>query len=121
MAHPSPPSSQPQPSGHDALAALYRDYAKSLPRRVRRIGDALRASRRAPGDARSLEKARTLAHRLRGTAGSYGFEAVSAAAGRVEDAIRRAAGAPGGEHNTAWSEVWAALREAEARSAEVGK
>ncbi len=32
-------------------------------------------------------RARSAAHRLRGTAGLYGFTAVGAAAGRVEDAL----------------------------------
>lgn len=31
--------------------------------------------------------ARTLVHRLRGAAGSYGFESVSASAGRIEDLL----------------------------------
>ena len=91
----------------DPLTALRVDYAHRLPGRVRKVALALRACRRAPGDARLLDRARTLAHRLRGTAGSYGFPAVGAAAGRVEDAILRAA----------WDEADSALRDTEALAA----
>jgi HPt (histidine-containing phosphotransfer) domain-containing protein len=92
------------PAVRDPLTALRVDYAERLPGRVRRIGRALRASRRAPGDAELRERARSLAHRLRGTAGSYGLPAVGAAAGRIEDALARAS----------WDEIEAALRDAEA-------
>jgi HPt (histidine-containing phosphotransfer) domain-containing protein len=88
----------------DPLTALRVDYAERLPARVRRIARALRASRRAPGDAELRERARVLAHRLRGTAGSYGLPAVGAAAGRIEDALGR----------SSWDEIEAALRDAEA-------
>jgi hypothetical protein len=75
-----------------------------LPGRVRRIARAVRASRRAPGDADLRERARLLAHKLRGTAGSYGHPAVGTAAGRVEEALGRGA----------WDEIEAALSDAEA-------
>ena len=88
----------------DPLAAIHRDYAQRLPSRVRRLARAARAARGAPDDARAALRARDLAHTLRGTAGSYGFAAIAAAAGRVEDALRRAD----------WDEIDAALRDAEA-------
>jgi HPt (histidine-containing phosphotransfer) domain-containing protein len=91
-------------AARDALAALRVEYARRLPARVRKVARALGAYRRAPGDAVLLERARSLAHRLRGTAGSYGFAAVGAAAGRVEDGILRAA----------WDDVDSALRDTEA-------
>lgn len=94
-------------AAHDALTALRAEYARRLPSRVRRVALALGACRRAPGDALRLERARALAHRLRGTAGSYGFAAVGAAAGRVEDGIVR----------LAWDEIDSALRETEALAA----
>jgi chemotaxis protein histidine kinase CheA len=94
-------------AAREALAALRIDYARRLPGRVRQVARALRALRRTPGDARLLERARALAHRLRGTAGSYGFAAVGAAAGRVEDGILRAA----------WGEIDSALRDTETLAA----
>jgi hypothetical protein len=102
----------------DALTALRTDYALALPGRVRSLAQALRAWRRAPGSEAHMERARELAHRLRGTAGSYGFPAVGLAAGRVEDAVLRTAGDPGEAHTSAWGELWSALRDAEALAAE---
>jgi hypothetical protein len=107
------PSAPPRLTGLDALTALRVDYALALPGRVRRLATALRAWRRAPGTFALLERARALAHRLRGTAGSYGFAAVGQAAGRIEIALFHTTGAPGQAHAAAWDEIWSALREAE--------
>jgi diguanylate cyclase (GGDEF)-like protein len=50
-----------------------------------------------------------LAHRLRGTAGSYGFRDVGAAAGRLEDSLAVAGGRAA--RSDSWEAVDAALRE----------
>lgn len=94
------------------LDTLRRGYARGLPRRVRRLAAALRAWRCAPEDTRAQlrEEAQTLAHRLRGTASSYGYAEVGAATGRVEDALRRGA---------AWEQIADALRDAQALAADV--
>jgi HPt (histidine-containing phosphotransfer) domain-containing protein len=55
-----------------------------------------------------------LAHKLHGTAGSYGFPEVGEAARRIEAAVRTVEGTPGEDHTAAWGEVWTSLREAEA-------
>jgi HPt (histidine-containing phosphotransfer) domain-containing protein len=74
--------------GHDdvqaALAVLRTDYAARLPALIQSLLDLVEEAGERPGVA---EEARLLAHRLRGTAGSYGFVDVSEAAGRIEDAI----------------------------------
>jgi CheY-like chemotaxis protein len=109
------PSTAPAPEP-DPLAALHAGYARGLPRRLRRLAAALRAWRRAPEDARARlhEEARTLAHRLRGTASSYGYAEIGDATGRVEDALRRASGAGTEAGDVAWDQIASALREAEA-------
>jgi hypothetical protein len=107
------PAAPPKLTGLDALTALKVDYALALPGRVRRLATALRAWRRAPGTFAHLERARALAHRLRGTAGSYGFAAVGQAAGRIEIALFHTTGAPSEAHAAAWDEIWSALRAAE--------
>src|SRR5262249_14660824 len=107
------PAAPPELTGLDALTALRVDYALALPGRVRRLATALRALRRAPGTLAHLERARVLAHRLRGTAGSYGFAALGQAAGRIETALFHTTGAPNEAHTAAWDEIWSALREAE--------
>lgn len=62
-----------------ALAELRREYARELPAKVSAIVEALARNDRAT--------ATLLAHRLRGTAGSYGFAEVSAAAATIEAAL----------------------------------
>ena len=64
------------------LARLSADYARDLPARVAELREA--HARGAAGAADLCEGA----HRLRGTAGSYGFAEISALAGRLEDALR---------------------------------
>lgn len=75
----------------DKLAELRRVYVASLPLKLDEIFAAM--TRRAFGDTRSL------AHRLRGTAGSYGLPAISAAAGAIEDRMDT------GEEHAIWSEL----------------
>jgi hypothetical protein len=62
-----------------------------LRRRLRELVRALRAWARAPKGARDAQRqgAEALAHRLRGTSGSYGLRSFSAAVGVVEEALRR--------------------------------
>ncbi len=93
---PSESSRPPEPAGEGALLSLAQHprfrglverYVASFPELVERISQLERRG--------ELEEVRTLVHRLRGTAASYGFPAVSQAAGRCEDAIR--AGAPRAE------------------------
>src|SRR5262245_21446832 len=68
---------------HPRFRGLVERYVASLPDMVARI--------RALEQRGELEEVRTLVHRLRGTAASYGFPGVSQAAGRCEDAIRAGA------------------------------
>ena len=67
-----------------ALAALRRGYAAELPDLVRSLAARMEEAATRPS---ALDQARREAHRLRGTAGSYGFAAVGEAAGRIEDAL----------------------------------
>ncbi len=66
----------------DAVAALMRAFGVKLPARLAALEDALALAR--TGDAEGLGAARRLAHKLHGTAGSYGYAAVSVAAGNLE-------------------------------------
>jgi HPt (histidine-containing phosphotransfer) domain-containing protein len=62
-----------------ALDAARAEYAAELPDLVRAL--------LARIEQAAADEARSQAHRLRGTAGSYGFAAVSDVAGRIEDAL----------------------------------
>ena len=68
----------------DVMAELRAEYAVELPA----IVAALAALIGRAGEGReAAARARAAAHRLRGTAGSYGFREVGVAAGEVEEAI----------------------------------
>jgi DNA-binding response OmpR family regulator/HPt (histidine-containing phosphotransfer) domain-containing protein len=72
------------PTSLPGLDDLVNEYTESLPQRIAELRDALRGAESSP---EALGHALRLAHRLRGTAGTYGFEAVSAAAGEIEDSL----------------------------------
>ncbi len=90
-AAPAPVEVEVDDSPMAALEALRRDYLASLPEKLAALEIALAAYREAPTAKDRLEAARTQAHKLRGTAGSYGFLEVSEAAGWIEDALLGAA------------------------------
>jgi histidine phosphotransfer protein HptB len=62
------------------LGELVRLFVAEMPERV--------AMLLARSDAAEWEELRRTAHQLRGAAGSYGFDPITPAAGRVEDSIR---------------------------------
>jgi CheY-like chemotaxis protein len=94
------------PEGLSAgLAAQRAAYVANLPRRVEVLAAALERARADRG-IDTLEDARTLAHKLRGSAGSHGMDRLSEEAGRIEEALRRAGGVHGED---AWDQVDRAL------------
>jgi CheY-like chemotaxis protein len=90
----------------DALAAQRAAYMANLPRRVELLAAALDKARAEAG-TETLEAARTLAHKLRGSAGSHGLPGLSEAAGRIEAALRAAAAADGADLQ--WEPIDAAM------------
>jgi diguanylate cyclase (GGDEF)-like protein len=70
-----------------ALQALRAEYAKSLSGKVRELAHAVHQVRAHPRDDSLLRAAAAQGHRLRGTAGSYGFGAVSDAVARLESVL----------------------------------
>lgn len=70
----------------DRYAALCRAYAARLPARLAELRGQIEAARATPG-VDALATARDAAHKLHGTAGSYGFAEVTAAFGALERAI----------------------------------
>jgi HPt (histidine-containing phosphotransfer) domain-containing protein len=70
----------------EILAALREGYAADLPALVASLAASIDLARREPS-AESLRAARDQAHRIHGTAGSYGFAAAGKAAGRIEVAL----------------------------------
>jgi HPt (histidine-containing phosphotransfer) domain-containing protein len=88
------------------LAEARRHYAASLPEKV--------AELRALLDRQAWSEARRAAHKLRGSAGTYGFVALSDAAGAVEDLlIESSAGLDVDARNRASASIEAALNAAQ--------
>jgi diguanylate cyclase (GGDEF)-like protein len=77
----------------DELAALRRAYAEGLSEKMSELSRAV--DEIGSGTAGAAEQARMLSHRLRGTAGSYGFEELGELAGQIEDSVRDAGSSSG--------------------------
>jgi HPt (histidine-containing phosphotransfer) domain-containing protein len=65
------------------VARATRDYTLSLPSKMRALAAAIARAR--TGDLEALVVARSLAHRLHGTAGCYGFRELGTIAAIVDD------------------------------------
>ncbi len=105
---------RPTPSVEEAFRNLKSEYARNLPQKLRDLAGLCRQVRADPSSSSAAAEAQMRAHRLRGTAGSYGYREVGEAAGLVEDALARACQAGGGERD--WLEVEQALALTLARS-----
>ncbi len=79
----------PDPSIDALLAAARAQFAAELPAKAAKV-EALVA-------LGAWDEARRAAHRLRGSAGTYGFVELGASAGAVEDLLLESAGVPDGD------------------------
>ncbi len=81
-----------------ALAELRAEYSEALPGVVGELSTAARTAFHNLDDP-DLRHVQTLAHRMHGAAGSYGFKAVSASAAKLEEmlTLRAKEGKPQGE------------------------
>lgn len=93
-----------------ALVELQAEYAEGLPHLIADLKAAGEAAC-ADGDAVKLRHFQTLAHRMHGAGGSYGFKAVSAAAGELEEALAEHEAAEGPFDESVRAAVLAALGE----------
>lgn len=66
------------------LQRLAEAFAKELPGRVSSLEDAVTKARAEGEHAEALLEARAVAHRMKGTAGTFGFAEVSAKASEIE-------------------------------------
>ena len=98
---------KPNPDIHEVTyARLVAEYAQSLADKLAVLDEAMRRARCAPdvGHSPGLADAREVAHRLRGTAGCYGFRDVSEAAGTLDEvltALQRGEGSWGAAEDAA--------------------
>jgi signal transduction histidine kinase/CheY-like chemotaxis protein len=71
---------------HEALRDLRASYRAKLPEQIEELVEQLRVARE-PDGMDALTRAQAIAHRLTGTSGSYGLEAVSATLAHVDTAL----------------------------------
>lgn len=71
----------------DARAKLLRAYVESLPRKRARIEECWVRVQATDFSSAAMAELRTLAHRLAGSAGSYGFEALGETAAALDEAL----------------------------------
>jgi hypothetical protein len=90
------------------LAPLRESYRRRLPELVAELGASLSGT--VPPARKRIEAARELAHRLKGTTGSYGFDEVSAELAQVEAGLDGLLARSGGDLAASWHEIAAALR-----------
>lgn len=76
------------------MDALLQRYAASLPGKHADVADAWAAYRAAPHSDAALRELTMQAHRLAGSAGSYGYEAIGHAAGVVDRLATQALNEP---------------------------
>ncbi len=95
-----------------ALGQACSDYARALPGKLTAVAREIAAARAAPHEPGRLRAIRDRAHKLRGTAGSYGFAAVGLAAGVIEDALARSEDGGGGLEREEWNAIEQALADA---------
>ena len=97
------------PSFADDLDVLRKQFAARLPSKLSEL-DVVIA--RADSDADCVVDAIKLAHRLRGSAGSYGFPEIGETMGLVEELLLQATTAPLPAPQSLWTEVTALLQQA---------
>lgn len=93
------------------LERLREDYRRKLPGKLEQLGALLRGARGAQARG-PLEAARHLAHMLKGTSGSYGFDEISAELSRIEDRLDRLLEWESAESPAVWNEIEQALKRA---------
>jgi HPt (histidine-containing phosphotransfer) domain-containing protein len=90
---------------------LRRDYRDKLTELLARLASLVREARKLRGRD-EFQAARDLAHRLKGSSGSYGFDECSAELSKIEERLEQLAdGAPANAAAT-WVEIEQALSRA---------
>jgi len=92
----------------EALRGLRSAYRERLPSQLDELSERLHAARE-PGGPAAFRQAREIAHRLAGTAGSYGLGDIGAKLGTIDDALREVA--PEDAATARWGDIDAAMAE----------
>ncbi|MDH3655379.1 MAG: response regulator [Myxococcales bacterium] len=91
------------------MAQLREAYTLELPRKLEELEALIDEARTRP---ETTKQAASSAHRLRGTAGAYGFKLVGVLAGQIEDLLGEYQSSPLRVRRNLWTEVSRALEDA---------
>jgi CheY-like chemotaxis protein/HPt (histidine-containing phosphotransfer) domain-containing protein len=84
------PAGEPKTDAFEQRLAILREgFVRELDTLLAELGECVRAACRAPHDAARVSAARTVSHRLIGSAGSYGFASLSEHCRTLEKLFRR--------------------------------
>jgi signal transduction histidine kinase/CheY-like chemotaxis protein len=97
---------QPGEQMDEALRDLRAAYREKLPEQLDELEAQLRAARAQHG-ARAFAQACEIAHRICGTAGSYGLDDIAAEFGRIDEALREVD--PARRERVRWRDIDAAV------------
>jgi len=78
----------------DELREVRQVYVKALEERLKQLENTVTEYRDSPADIENRNNLITIVHRLRGSAGSFGFNAISTAAEELEEWLEENANAP---------------------------
>jgi diguanylate cyclase (GGDEF)-like protein len=101
----STPAPELAPEALAAMAQMRAEYARDLPGKLSAVVASVVAARAAQADVALRHEARTLAHRIAGTAGSYGFPEVGSACAQLEELIVGMGAVPKKGQPEAWAKV----------------
>ncbi len=91
------------------MDVLREEYARELPNKLDELESLIETAKNQPEAAAS---AASSAHRLRGTAGAYGFKLVGTLAGQIEDLLCEYEASPSQARRDLWNEIGRALIDA---------
>ncbi len=84
---------------------LKRKYVRVLPERIEALAKAMQEAREKPAEELLLSEARRLAHNLKGTSSSCGFDQLGESAKHLEHALNSMMTSKLAEHEDAWAEI----------------
>jgi diguanylate cyclase (GGDEF)-like protein len=96
-----------------ALQAAKQDYAAELPKEMKALAQSIRDTREAGKNKSAFHAARQHCHKLKGSAGSYGFSSVSQGVGKIENLLRSLESGDSTMQELLWSEIIRILAETE--------
>jgi len=96
----------------ERLRVKYRD---KLREQIATLGEKLRKARESQSARCELDSACKLAHSMKGTSGTYGFDEISAALESIETKLDELIETPSADTNRIWVDIERALHHARTR------